>query len=188
MIQPGQSVQNPVTGETLVFHETASSTGGRYVRFETIARPEAFVAAAHVHPYQTERFDVIAGTLGVRIGRKKLELGPGEALDVEPGTAHRWWNAGDDELRFLCEVSPALDFESLIETMYGLAADGKTNRKGMPNPLRLAVIANHHFDTVRLPVVPHALQKAALALGAPLGRAFGYGPTYDPSGELALVL
>jgi quercetin dioxygenase-like cupin family protein len=187
MIQPGQSVENPATGETLVFHETASSTGGRYVRFETIARPDAFVAAAHVHPYQTERFDVIAGTLGLRVGRKKLELGPGEALDVEPGTAHKWWNAGADELRFLCEVSPALEFESLIETMYGLAADGKTNRKGMPNALRLAVIANHHFDTVRLPVVPHALQKAALALGAPLGRLVGYTPTYDPSGELALA-
>ena len=179
MIQPGRSIQNPVTGETLVFHETASSTGGRYVRFETIARPEAFVAAAHVHPYQTERFDVIAGTLGVRVGRKKLELGAGEAIDVEPGSAHKWWNAGEDELRFLCEISPALEFESLIETMYGLAADGKTNRKGMPNPLRLAVIANHHFDVVRLPLIPHVLQKAALVPGSLLGRAVGFGPTYQ---------
>jgi hypothetical protein len=35
--------------------------------------------------------------------------------------------------------------------MFGLAADGKTNLKGMPNPLRLAVIAQLHFDDVRLP-------------------------------------
>ena len=41
---------------------------------------------------------------------------------------------------FRCVVRPALQFESLIETMFALAADGKTNRKGMPNPLRLAVI------------------------------------------------
>jgi mannose-6-phosphate isomerase-like protein (cupin superfamily) len=181
MIHPGQSVQNPVTGETLVFHETALSTDGCFVRFETIARPNAFVAAAHVHPYQTECFDVLTGTLGLRVGREKLELGPGGAIDVEPGVAHKWWNAGPDELRFLCEVRPALAFESLIETMYGLAADGKTNRKGMPNPFRLAVVAKHHFDTVRLPVVPHALQKAALAVGAPLGRLLGYEPTYDPA-------
>ena len=39
-----------------------------------------------------------------------------------------------------------MQFEQLIETMFGLAADGKTNRKGMPNPLHLAVIAKHHFD------------------------------------------
>lgn len=57
--------------------------------------------------------------------------------------------------------------------MFRLAADGKTNAKGMPGPLRLAVIANHHFDVVRLPVVPQALQKLAL-LG---GSLLGYRPT-----------
>ena len=64
--------------------------------------------------------------------------------------------------------------------MFALAADGKTNRKGMPNPLRLAVIANAHFDTVRLPFPPAALQKLGLVLGAPLGRLLGYGAVYTP--------
>jgi hypothetical protein len=41
------------------------------------------------------------------------------------------------------------------------------------------VIANAHFDTVQLPVVP-ALQKVALAMGAPVGKAIGYGPTHVP--------
>jgi hypothetical protein len=63
--------------------------------------------------------------------------------------------------------------------MFALAADGKTNKKGMPGPLRLAVIANHHFDVVRLPAIPHVLQKLALAPGALLGRAVGYTPTYE---------
>jgi hypothetical protein len=52
----------------------------------------------------------------------------------------------------------------------------------MPNPLRLAVIANHHLDDVQLPVVPRWLQQAALALGAPLGRLLGYTPQYVPTG------
>jgi len=81
---------------------------------------------------------------------------------------HRFWNAGDDTLCFRAEVRPALRFESLIETMFGLAADGKTNGRGMPNPFRLAVIANHHFGVVRLPRIPHRMQKAGLVLGAPL--------------------
>jgi hypothetical protein len=50
----------------------------------------------------------------------------------------------------------------------------------MPNPLRLAVIAHAHFETVRLPKPPAWLQKAGLAIGAPLGRALGYRPTYVP--------
>jgi hypothetical protein len=93
--------------------------------------------------------------------------------------AHKFWNAGDGQARFTCEVRPAGAFEQLIETMFGLAADGKTSKKGMPNPLRLAVIARHHFDDVRLPLIPHFLQRAALAMGAPIGRALGYRATYE---------
>jgi hypothetical protein len=70
--------------------------------------------------------------------------------------------------------------------MFSLAADGKTNRKGMPNPLRLAVIANEHFDTVRLPFPPAFVQRIGLAVGAPLGRLFGYGATYvSAAGDVA---
>jgi hypothetical protein len=61
--------------------------------------------------------------------------------------------------------------------MFTLAAEGKTNRKGLPNPLRLAVIGRAHFDTVRLPFPPAALQRAGLALGAPLGKLLGYPET-----------
>lgn len=65
--------------------------------------------------------------------------------------------------------------------MFALAADGKTNRKGMPNPLRLAVIAQAHFDTVQLPFPPAIVQRIGLALGAPIGRALGYQPAHVPS-------
>jgi hypothetical protein len=73
---------------------------------------------------------------------------------------------------------PALGFESLVETMFTLAAEGKTNRKGLPNPLRLAVIAKAHFDTVRLPRVPVLMQNTGLVAGALLGRLCGYRPAY----------
>jgi hypothetical protein len=67
----------------------------------------------------------------------------------------------------------------LLETMFALANDAKTNRKGMPNPLRLAVIARAHFDTVRLPFPPAWMQRVGLALAAPFGRLLGYTPTYE---------
>jgi quercetin dioxygenase-like cupin family protein len=177
MIRQGDRLENPITGEVLIFRRTARETRGATVQVETIVRPDGFVAAAHVHPYQTERFEVLDGRLGLRIADDELIAEPGDVATVEPGTPHRFWNAGRDEARFICEIRPALDFESLIETMFTLAAEGKTNRKGMPNPLRLAVIARSHFDTVRLPSPPAALQRAALAVGAPLGRMLGYQAT-----------
>jgi quercetin dioxygenase-like cupin family protein len=186
MFSAGDQIENPVTGERLVFHETSAETKGERVVFETIVQPGGFVAAAHLHPFQTERFEVLAGTVGMRHGKEKVELRAGAVVVIEPGTAHKFWNAGDDEARFVCNVTPALQFERLIATMYSLAAAGKTNRKGMPNPLRLAVIANHHFDDVRLPLIPHGLQKLGLVLGAPAGRIAGYSATFDPiPGELA---
>jgi quercetin dioxygenase-like cupin family protein len=182
MIRTGDAIENPVTGERIVFRKTAADTGGEAVVIEAVVRPDGAVAAAHVHPTQEERFQVLRGTVGFRIGGRKVVAGPGERLTVPPGTRHRFWNAGDDEAHFICEVRPALQFESLLETMFALAADGKVNRKGMPNPLRLAVIAHAHFDTVRLPFPPAAVQRLGLALGAPLGRVLGYAPTYVPAG------
>jgi hypothetical protein len=88
---------------------------------------------------------------------------------------------------FRCTVAPARDFERFIETMFALAADGKLNKRGMPSPLRLAAIANGAFDDSRAPYIPAWLQKAGLASGALVAKAFGYGPTYDakqPQGEL----
>jgi quercetin dioxygenase-like cupin family protein len=174
MIHRGDRLENPVTGEVLIFHRTSQQTNGEAVLVETIVRPDGFVAAAHVHPHQTERFEVVEGLVGLRLGEKEILAAPGDVAVVPAGTPHRFWNAGNSVARFLCEVRPALQFESLIETMFTLAAQGKTNRKGMPNPLLLAVIAKAHFDTVRLPYPPAPLQRAALALAAPLGKALGY--------------
>jgi quercetin dioxygenase-like cupin family protein len=181
MIRAGDSIHNPVTGERIVFHQTAADTDGEAVVIETFVEPHGFVAAAHVHPSQEERFQVLRGTVGFKIGREKQVAGPGTRVTVPAKTPHRFWNAGDETAQFVCEIRPALQFESLLETMFALAADGKTNRKGLPNLLRLAVIANAHFDTVRLPFPPAALQKLGLVLGSPVGRILGYGAVYTPA-------
>lgn len=185
MIEAGDTLTNPVTKERMTFLKTAAETKGDYVLIELRAAPGAIVAAAHVHPHQTETFEVLSGTLGAKIGRKTIEARAEDVVVIDPRVSHKWWNAGEDELVFRAEVRPALQFEQLIETMFGLAADGKTNRKGMPNPLRLAVIANHHFEDVQLPVVPRWLQKVALAMGAPIGRSLGFQPNHAPAGAPA---
>jgi mannose-6-phosphate isomerase-like protein (cupin superfamily) len=190
MIRKGDVIENPVTGERLLFLETSQETNGEYVLVECTVQPNGFVAAAHVHPKQSERFEVEQGTMGFRLDGTDVAVGPGETVVVPAGTAHKFWNAGDTEARFVCEVRPALQFERLLETMFALANDGKTSKRGMPNPLRLAVIANAHFEDVRLPFPPAWLQKAGLAMGAPLGRLLGYEPTYDgaESDEVALAV
>jgi mannose-6-phosphate isomerase-like protein (cupin superfamily) len=176
---------NVVTGERLVFHATSADTNGEHVLVETFLQPGAAVAAAHVHPRQEERFEVLAGSVGFRRGREEVIAGPGDVVVVPAGTAHKFWNAGEDEARFMCEVRPALGFERLLETMFALARDGKVNRKGMPNKIRLAVIANHHREDVLLPFPPAWMQKLALSMGAPFGRLLGFKPVYDGAEPIA---
>jgi mannose-6-phosphate isomerase-like protein (cupin superfamily) len=186
-IRAGDTLVHPLTGETVHFLRTAADTDGELVEIEVTVEPGGAVAAAHVHPYQSERFEVVEGTLELRQGRRKVVAGPGEVVTVPAGTPHSFRNAGESVVRFRTVVRPALQFERFLETMFGLAADGKTNGKGMPSPLRLAVIANAHFADVRLPYVPAFLQKAALATGAAVGRLAGFQPTYEPTPALEPV-
>jgi mannose-6-phosphate isomerase-like protein (cupin superfamily) len=185
MIRKGDTIRNPVTGERVTFLQTAAETGGEAVVIDTTVAPNGFVAAAHVHPLQSERFEIVTGKAAFRVGNEQVTAEQGDVVMVEAGTPHHFRNAGREELRFVTEIRPALGFETFLETMYGLAADGKTNKKGLPNPLRLAVIMRDHFDLVRLPFPPAFLQKAGLVLGAPLGRLLGYRPTYVPAVEAA---
>lgn len=186
MFRAGDIIENPVTGERIVFVQTSTETNGDAVVVETFVQPGGNVAATHVHPNQEERFHVLEGTMGFRAGKETLQAGPGDQVVVPAGTPHRFWNAGSEEARFLCEVRPALHFEDLLGTMFALAADGKTNRKGMPNLLRLAVIARAYADTVRLPFPPAVVQRLGLALAAPVGKLFGYDAAYQPRSTTSL--
>jgi mannose-6-phosphate isomerase-like protein (cupin superfamily) len=180
MIRTGDVLHNPVTGELLQFLKTSADTDGEYVHVEVVVEPDGFVAAAHVHPYQTERFEIVSGEVTFKAGGRTFTAKAGDEVLVEPGTPHKFWNSGTEDARFRCEIRPALSFESLIETMFTLANDGKTNKQGMPNPLRLAVIAKAHFDVVRLPFPPAWMQKVGLGMGAPIGSLLGYKPRYEP--------
>jgi hypothetical protein len=57
-------IENPMTGERIVFHETSWETDGEAVVFETFVQPDGFLAA-HVHPKQEERFARIAAIADV---------------------------------------------------------------------------------------------------------------------------
>jgi mannose-6-phosphate isomerase-like protein (cupin superfamily) len=183
MIRRGDTIANPITGERVTFLKTSAETDGELVLIDTTVAPGGFVAAEHLHPYQSERFEIVFGEVEFMLGKEISVAKPDDVLMVEPSVPHRFRNVGEEEIRFLTEVRPALSFETFLQTMFGLASDGKANEKGLPNPLRLAVIMNEQFNLVRLPFAPAWVQRLALALGAPLGLLFGFEPTYVPEYE-----
>jgi quercetin dioxygenase-like cupin family protein len=183
MIRQGDTIENPITGERVTFLKTSAETDGELVVIDATVAPGGFVAAEHLHPYQSERFEILEGEVEFKLGGEVVVAKPGDVVIVEPGTSHQFWNLGTEEIRFRTEVRPALSFETFLQTMFGLASEGKTNKRGMPNPLRLAVIMDEHFDLVRLPFPPAWVQRVGLALASPFGLLFGYEPTYVPEDE-----
>jgi hypothetical protein len=90
--------------------------------------------------------------------------------------------SSDEELRFVSELRPPLVFETILETTFGLARDGKSTKQGIPkNPLQIAVLADESRGMVYATRVPVAVQEGfltLLALLASVGRLLGYRARY----------
>jgi quercetin dioxygenase-like cupin family protein len=164
VMHSNQTLENPVTGERFTFTQTAADTGGELLAFDFALRPGGSVPIPHVHPMQTERFEVTEGRMSFRVGLRRLEAGPGDVVEVAPGVAHSFANAGDDEARLHVEVRPALAMEEMFGEVVAMARSGRMNRRGMPrNLLDLADLARRYDQEAHAPLIGVRLQRLLLA-------------------------
>ena len=56
------------------------------------------------------------------------------------------------------DIRPAARFEVLMLNLFGLAQDGKTNARGLPNLPQLALVAREFSDVIRFTRPPPILQ------------------------------
>ena len=106
----------------------------------------------HVHPIQTERFAVTHGRVKFRLGLRTVYASPGDVVEVPPGVAHSFANAGDGEARMQIEVTPALSLAEMFTEVVELAHAGRMNRRGLPrNLFELASLARRYDDEAHAP-------------------------------------
>ena len=106
-------------------------------------------------------------------------LAAGEQVTVAPGTWHRWWNAGEGEVRILARVEPAMHFEEAILVGWGLCTDGHTNAAGRPSPLLGALVATRYRREIRFRQPPDAVQRLLFPPLAALARLRGLERTIE---------
>jgi quercetin dioxygenase-like cupin family protein len=163
-ITPGDTIENPVTGERFTFTHTAASTDGELLAFDFALRPGGAVPIPHVHPIQTERFEVTEGRMRFRVGLRTIIAEPGDVIEVQPGVMHSFANAGETEARLRVEVRPALRMEEMFAEVVALAKSGQMTRRGLPrNPLVLADLARRYDQEAHAPLMNVAVQRALLA-------------------------
>lgn len=163
-IQPGDTLENPVTGERFTFTHTAASTDGELLAFDFALRPGGAVPIPHVHPIQTERFEVTEGRMKFRVGFRTVIAEAGDVVEVEPGVVHSFANGGDTEARLRVEVRPALQMEQMFAEVVAMARAGRMTKRGLPrNPLDLAVLARTYDLEAHAPLLSVGVQRALLA-------------------------
>ncbi len=179
-MRAGDELENPVTGERAIVRQGSEDTQGEYLLCDLFVGRGGRVALPHLHPGLTETFEVLAGRLDVVVGDRRSIAVPGDKVSVPAGTVHDWWNEGDGEAHVLAEVrGPGVArFETVLATLWALGRDGKTNDKGVPNLLQLAVTFREFSDALQVAKPSPILQGIAFGVLAPIGRALGYRPVY----------
>lgn len=188
-MRAGECYENIVQGDRFVVREGSEDTRGERLTGDLYIRPGGAVAGRHVHSYLTECFEVRSGTVRFHVGGRDEVATAGRRVEIAPGVVHDWWNIGDDEAHVLVEIRPAARFELMIQNLFGLANDGRTNARGVPRLLPLALFSREFQREGEFIRPPRPLQHVLFALLAPLARARGYkaiNPEYlGPGGKAA---
>jgi quercetin dioxygenase-like cupin family protein len=174
----GDVVENRITGERAVVRTGSEETHGERIAVDLFVSPGGRVAAAHLHPNIEEIFTINDGKVGIRLEDTVTIGEPGQRVVVAPNVVHDWWNAGDGQAHVLVEVAPAARFEQMILNLFSLANEGKTNGKGVPNLLQLAVLAREFEDVIQFTSPPRIVQRVMFGILAPIARLLGYQGSY----------
>jgi mannose-6-phosphate isomerase-like protein (cupin superfamily) len=175
----GSRAENPVTGERAVVRQGSEDTDRDRAVVDLYVAPGGAVTGEHVHPVTEKSFTVVRGRVGFRIAGREKTPELNQRQTVPPRVVHDWWNAGDEEAHVIVEYNHgAFRFEDMIGNLFGLARDGKTNPKGIPNPLQGALFACEFRDVIYFTSPPIAVQRLLYPVLAIIGRALGYKGSY----------
>lgn len=174
----GQITINPANGNTYEFLETATDTNGDRVTLKTTIKSQGQLVPNHFHAFQDETFEVISGQLTILLDGETKTLAAGEKITLPKNIPHNHFNNDDAMVVYVHTVTPALDFDYLIETLAGLAND--VNNKRKKYRLIQDLVTLKYFDSKSYVAdIPIGVQKMLANTVAPIARLFGYRAIYE---------
>lgn len=183
MPSKGQILCNPDTGDIYEFLETAKDTNGQRVTMKMTLKSKGKLVPDHFHALQDEHFEVVSGNLTILLDGKNHVLKQGEKMTLPKNKPHNHYNASNETVVIIQSVTPALDFDYLLENIIGLTIDGK-----MPNGkagLIQELVTLKYLDSKSyLADIPQGIQKFLMNIVGPIGRMFGYRAIYKKYSDI----
>ena len=158
-------------GERLTFTGVTRGPEGERAGADGVAQPGSG-PPMHVHYLQEEAARVVRGRLGYQVlGGEPQFAGPGELVVWPAGTAHKWWNAGDDELHMTGWCSPPDNVEFFLGTLFASTKANGGARPGLFDAAFLVTRYRTEFAMLELPaVVRRVVLPVVYVVGTLLGQ------------------
>jgi quercetin dioxygenase-like cupin family protein len=166
-------LRNRHTGETLTFRRVVRD-GQTCLELKGSLPAKRRGPPLHIHHQETEEGHVIAGTFSAEIDGRMIRLGAGETGRFPAGSAHRWWNDGDDTLVVEGYSKPVVDLDIYLQAVFEVLNRSRADR---PSLFYIAHVAWRHRRTQTVLFAPRWLQTvlvpAVVLVGTVLGRYRG---------------
>jgi mannose-6-phosphate isomerase-like protein (cupin superfamily) len=165
-------LENRHTGETLRLRRIRDR-GQVVLEIEGGLPPHRDGPPMHIHVNQHEEGAVLSGVLNGHVGTRTVTFRAGEACVFPAGVPHRWWNNGDEPLRFKGRAVPAADLDRFLQAVFAIANAGTAGR---PSVFHMVHLLHRHRHTQRLAGIPVWLQRIVLPAVVVIGRVLGKYP------------
>ena len=104
-------LENRHTGERLELRRVPRQ-GGVCLEVRGTLPPHREGPPLHIHFMEDEQGTVQSGVLSAVVDGRRIDAGPGDAVQLPRGSAHRWWNESDEPLEFIGYACPVIDLTS----------------------------------------------------------------------------
>ena len=164
-------------GEVLTFTRRVPGTRGDRLEGGNLVKPGAG-PPMHVHHLQEEALTVEQGRIGYqRPGGPEQFAGPGETVVFKAGDAHRFWNAGEVDLRCTAAIEPADNIEYFLGAIFASTA---RSGRGRPDPFDAAFLLRRYRSEFALLEIPWFVQRFVFPVQVAIGHLLGkYGKYAD---------
>jgi len=157
-------------GEQLTFTGVTRDPDGDRTEADGVARPGAG-PPMHVHYLQDEAARVVSGRLGYQVlGEEARFAGPGELVVWPAGVPHKWWNAGNTELRMTGWCRPPDNIEFFLGSLF---ASTRENGRGRPGLFDAAFLMTRYRTEYAMLELPTVVRRLVIPVVYVVGRMLG---------------